>query len=252
MKKLFDAITDLVSNTSPDKIPQLAESLRSFGGAHAFGDLQKWAQTVAAKKYLDQLIDCWEKHELPSLELAGMLLGASHAYHAAKSEQDLELVWTGPSSELIATRKTEQVLLEVIKAAKNKLFLTSFVAYDVASIVTSLANAAERGVNLSLLLESSDKYGGSVSIDAITQMRESLPAAKIYFWGNKGEAFVGGKVHAKVAVCDEKLCFISSANLTGHAMEKNMEAGILIRGGTLPRTVHNHLEALVTIKIVQA
>ena len=54
-----------------------------------------------------------------------MRLGASYAYHASKSEQDIELVWTGPSSELIATRKTEQALLEVINAAKNKLFLTS-------------------------------------------------------------------------------------------------------------------------------
>ena len=252
MEKLFDAITDLVSNTPPDKISQFAERLRSFGGPHASGDLKKWAQTAAAKGCLDRLIGCWKELDLPSLELAGMLLGASYAYHAAKSEQDIELVWTGPSSELIATRKTEQALLEVINVAKNKLFLTSFVAYDVASIVVSLASAADRGVNLSMLLESSDKHGGGVSIDAIARMREVLPTTKVYFWGNKGDSFAGGKVHAKVAVCDEELCFISSANLTGHAMEKNMEAGVLIRGGALPRTMQNHLEALVTIKIVQA
>jgi phosphatidylserine/phosphatidylglycerophosphate/cardiolipin synthase-like enzyme len=103
-----------------------------------------------------------------------------------------------------------------------------------------------------MLLESSDKHGGGVSMDAIGQMRAALPTARIYFWQDKGDSFAGGKVHAKVAVCDESLCFISSANLTGHAMEKNMEAGVLIRGGSLPIKLQNHLEALVTIKILKS
>ena len=101
-----------------------------------------------------------------------------------------------------------------------------------------------------MLLEASDKHGGGVSIDAIGKMRAALPTARIYFWSEKGESFAGGKVHAKVAVCDETICFISSANLTGHAMEKNMEAGVLIRGGSVPIKLQNHLEALVTIKIL--
>ena len=61
--------------------------------------------------------------------------------------------------------------------------------------------------------------------------------------GEKEEPFAGGKVHAKVAVSDEKMCFISSANLTGHAMEKNMEAGVLIRGGSIPSNLHNRYPA---------
>ena len=161
-------------------------------------------------------------------------------------------MWTGPSSELVATRKTEQALLQVINAAQDKLFLTSFVAYDVPSIMATLAKAADRGVALSMLLESTEEHGGGVSIDGIARMREAIPSARVYFWQEKGEDFAGGKVHAKVAVCDEELCFISSANLTGHAMEKNMEAGVLIRGGYLPMTLHRHLEALVTINILQA
>ena len=38
----------------------------------------------------------------------------------------------------------------------------------------------------------------------------------------------------KVAVADGNTCFITSANLTGYAMERNMEAGVLISGGTFP------------------
>ena len=82
-------------------------------------------------------------------------------------------------------------------------------------------------------------------------MKSALPSVRIYSWIDKADAFAGGKVHAKVSVADEVFCFISSANLTGHAMEKNMEAGVLIRGGATPRSLHRHLEALVTTHVIE-
>ncbi len=38
--------------------------------------------------------------------------------------------------------------------------------------------------------------------------------------------------------------------LTGHAMEQNMEAGLLISGGHIPQTLEEHLRALVSMRIV--
>ena len=58
-------------------------------------------------------------------------------------------------------------------------------------------------------------------------------------------------MHAKVAVCDRSFCFISSANLTGHAMEKNMEAGVLIRGGRVAAQLQDHLEGLVDAGVIE-
>lgn len=252
MKQLLAAISDLVSNTPPERIAQLADTVRNLSDPPSSTKLTTWAVTPVARARLDRLTALWDSSAIPSGELAGMLLGANHAYRQAVSESNTELVWTGPSSELVATRKTEQVLLQVINAARDKLFLTSFVAYDVPSIMATLLKAVERGVAVSMLLESSDKHSGSVSFDGIARMREALPSARVYFWREKGEDFAGGKVHAKVAVCDEKLCFVSSANLTGHAMEKNMEAGVLIRGGHLPVILHRHLEALATVQVIQA
>jgi cardiolipin synthase A/B len=81
-------------------------------------------------------------------------------------------------------------------------------------------------------------------------MKSALPTVKIFSWIDKDGGFTGGKVHAKVAVADESFCFISSANLTGHAMEKNMEAGVLIRGGATPSSLHRHLEALETTRVI--
>jgi cardiolipin synthase A/B len=250
VENLLDAIIDLVSNSPSDKTDQLAESIRQLSGSQAGRSLANWAPNPRAKDALNKLISAWRTTDIPSVELAAMLTAASAGYHRAKGEQEIELVWTGPSSKMVATRKTEQALLQVIDAATSRLFITSFVAYDVASIMSALRNAIKRGVAVSMLLESSDKHGGGVSMDAIGKMRAALPAARIYFWGEKSEPFIGGKVHAKVAVCDEVICFISSANLTGHAMEKNMEVGVLIRGGAVPMKLQNHLEALATIKIL--
>ena len=181
-----------------------------------------------------------------------MLMAASAAYHRAKAEQEIELVWTGPASNMVATRKTEQALLQVIEASQSRLFITSFVVYDVASIMKALERGIARGVRVSMLLEASETHGGAVSIDGIAKIKLALPTVRLFSWIDKDEKFIGGKVHAKVAVADERLCFISSANLTGHAMEKNMEAGVLIKGGATPFNLHRHLEALrVTHVIVE-
>lgn len=250
MSAFLDSIIALVANSPPEKLKQLASAISKIKSADEGGPLAGWSANPAAQARLSALFMEWRTTAIPSSELAGMLLGAAAAYKHVRAEQEVELVWTGPSSKLVATRKTERALLQVIDAAEHRLFMTSFVAYDVASIMAALMRASERGVAVSMLLEASDKHGGSVSIDAIGKMSKSLPGAHVYSWSERDGEFAGGKVHAKVAVADEQFCFVSSANLTGHAMEKNMEAGVLIRGGTLPRDLHRHLEALVITYVV--
>lgn len=179
-----------------------------------------------------------------------MLLAAGHVFTKAANQQSTELVWTGPTTPFVSARRTEQALLQVINAADQTLFITSFVAYDVSTIVKALNAASERGVVISMLLESSQDHGGSISIDSIGKMKSLMPAAHIFAWKEKGEPFSDGRVHAKVLVADNKVCFITSANLTGFAMEKNMEAGVLIKGGDIPRTLHQHLRSLVDMGVV--
>lgn len=101
-----------------------------------------------------------------------------------------------------------------------------------------------------MLLELSQEHGGSISFDAIGKMRALVPAAKLYAWHDKAAPFSDGSVHAKVAVTDGRMCFITSANLTGYAMEKNMEAGVLISGGHIPRLLDDHLRSLIETNVV--
>jgi len=46
-------------------------------------------------------------------------------------------------------------------------------------------------------------------------------------------------------VADSRVAFLTSANLTEAALERNMELGVLIRGGNLPASIDRLIDALL-------
>ncbi len=250
MDPLLEAVTAVACLVSPEKVQAIASRVRRTEAGKATKSLADVVGTPAASMVIERLVDAWRTTTVSADELASMLLAASHAFTMATADQSTELVWTGPTTPFVSARRTEQALLQVIDGAKSTLFITSFVAYDVSSIIEALNATSDRGVLISILLESSKDYGGSITMDTIGKMRSLVPAARLYAWQDKSDAFAGGRVHAKVAVADGRTCFITSANLTGHAMEKNMEAGVLIIGGRIPRMFDDHLRSLVGTKVI--
>ena len=250
MESLLEAVTAVACLISPGKVQALAARIRKIKDWKASASLSDVVGTPAAKDVVDRLVDVWQATSVAPGELASMLLAASHAFENVSKRQSTELVWTGPTTPFVSARRTEQALLQVINAAEQTLFITSFVAYDVSTIVKALNAASDRGVVISILLESSQDHGGSITFDAIGKMRTLVPASRLYAWRDKADPFSDGRVHAKVAVADGRMCFITSANLTGHAMGKNMEAGVLISEGRISRLLDDHLRSLVDTKIV--
>lgn len=250
MEKLLEAVTAVVCLVSPEKVRALAGAIRKIEDVKTNVALSDVVGTATAKTVVERLIGAWKATSASSSELALMLLAASHAFENVSKHQSTELVWTGPTTPFVSARRTEQALLQVIGAAKQSLFVTSFVAYDVSTIVKALNEASTRGVNISMLFELSQDHGGSISFDVIGKMRTLVPTAKLYAWRERAAAFADGRVHAKVAVADSDVCFITSANLTGYAMAQNMEAGVLISGGTVPKQLREHLDALVDTRVV--
>lgn len=252
MERLLDAVAAVVCLVSPEKVQAIASRVRRTEPQKAATALTGMVGTPVASGVVDQLVEAWRATTVSAGELALMLLAGAHVFTKATAEQSTELVWTGPTTPFVSARRTEQALLQVINAANVTLFITSFVAYDVSSIVKALNAASERRVRISMLLESSQDYGGTITIDVIGKMRTLVPSARLYAWRDKADPFSDGRVHAKVAVADGSMCFITSANLTGYAMEKNMEAGVLISKGDIPRLLDKHLRSLVDTKIVSA
>jgi len=250
MQALLDAVVDLVALVSPAKVRAMASALRGLTSPDAAPGNNTLADTPAARTAVSRVLEAWGQVKASGDEVSGMLVGASEARLRVERELSVELVWTGPTTRFVPTRRTEQVLLDLIGGAQSDLFLVSFVAYDVRSVVKGMNEAASRGVRLRVLLEASTSHGGTLSVDPAATMRACVPAAEPYTWKEKPEPFVDGKVHAKVAVVDGARAFITSANLTGHALEKNMEAGVLIHGGPVPKTLNDHLQALIDVGVI--
>jgi phosphatidylserine/phosphatidylglycerophosphate/cardiolipin synthase-like enzyme len=66
-----------------------------------------------------------------------------------------------------------------------------------------------------------------------------------------GENGKPGILHVKCAVAVGEWLFLSSANLTQQAFTINMELGMLIRGGTMPKRVEEQFRALIQRRIVE-
>jgi len=252
MQALLDAVLDLAALVSPAKVRTIALALRGLESPGAAPNANTLADTPAARAAVVRVVAVWRQVRASGDEVAGMLVGASEARLRVERELSVELVWTGPTTRFVPTRRTEQVLLDILASATRDVFLVSFVAYNVPSVVAALNDAARRDVRLRILLEASPGHGGTLSYDPAATMRARVPSAELFTWKDQAEPFVDGKVHAKVAVADGARAFITSANLTGYALERNMEAGILINGGPVPKSLSDHLQGLIDVRVLSA
>ena len=69
------------------------------------------------------------RNAAPAVQPAAIALAlevASATEESWKLEQTLELVWTGPDTQVIPVRQTEQVLLEAIDATTRRLTVVSY------------------------------------------------------------------------------------------------------------------------------
>jgi phosphatidylserine/phosphatidylglycerophosphate/cardiolipin synthase-like enzyme len=54
-------------------------------------------------------------------------------------------------------------------------------------------------------------------------------------------------MHAKCLVSDGLHLFVTSANLSGNALDLNMELGVYVHGGALPEQVERHFDELIRL-----
>lgn len=256
MNEIWNLIASIGVDLHPDRIVAISENLRSLKKISDFDRIKSSFGPNIDRFMIENLKQALKKSDnIEPRELAAALQGASVTASLYERNGSIELVWSGPSTGMVPVRHTEQVLLEIIQSARKRLFLVSFVAYEVESIIRALNDAASRQVKIDVLLESSKEHGGQINFDSIKMMKESIPSVNIYVWNTNSKKndqnHSSRTVHAKCAVADGSLAFITSANLTTAAMERNMELGIYIKGGELPDKLANHLEALVITGIIE-
>jgi len=253
MNELIQVVSEIALLLHPDRIIAISDRLQTLRSLDDVTSLNSIFRSNINNQLLDKLRVAI--HNTPGItprELAAAFLGASFSTRMTSLRNgNVELVWTGPSTGFVPIRHTEQVLCEVIETAQSKLSIVSYVAYEVDSIISALIAAENRQVQINILLESSVENGGRVNVDSVHLIKSFLPSVNVYVWNENASGLRGGSVHAKCAVADGMHAFITSANLSIAAMERNMELGVLIKGGSLPERLHRHLEALISIGLVQ-
>lgn len=175
------------------------------------------------------------------------LQAAARAHTAAAESHRVDLVASGPTTAAVPVRSTDQVVAEVIRAAHHRLLVVSFAAYHVPRVVTELRAAADRGVHLDIVLESSSHDGGPLRHDA----RSAFPflAADFWHWPTTERPVPAAgrpSLHAKLVAADDHTALLGSANLTGQALMHNLEIGVVLRDPDVVGRLVSHFRTLMT------
>lgn len=251
-QSLLDACLRLAADVSPEVVTSVIEALER-------GDAESASDRLSgdAAQAFNELCFAWSRDAsgTPPGHLALILIGAFHAVLAERATKRVELVWSGPSALSSTVRSTEPALVELLNSARSSVYLVTFAAYKVPAIAAAIHAALTRGVRVVFVLESEESSAGKVSFDPLPYLRGdgNLPI-EVYVWPlamrERDERGRHGTLHAKFAVADSERLLVSSANLTEHAFELNIELGVLLTGGKAPEEATSHIDALIRLGIL--
>jgi cardiolipin synthase len=254
MKALIEAVAHIAMEVHPERIEAICSALGVAQSANIIGAVRSGFGAAFSPRLMQAFEAALRASpHVTAGELSAMFRASSTTAALAAGALSVELVWTGPGTGMVPVRHTAQVLTGLIDEARERLFLVSFVAYHVSTVIAALQRAVERGIQVRVLMERSKEHGGNVTVDSISMLKQSLPRAQFYEWDKSlSDTAQTASVHAKCAVADGAVAFVTSANLSEAAMERNMELGVLLRGGQVPPLLDQHLAALVATKQLRA
>lgn len=164
----------------------------------------------------------------------------------AEASPSIDVVWGGPDSPGGGGRLTSAVITECLDGASESVLIVGYAVHDEPSVVAALHRAADRQVPLTLLCE---RPADNPRFNGPTLPFPSLAARRLAWPADRRPA--GASLHAKLLVVDGHLALVGSANLTGAALSRNVECGVLISGGPLPAAVLAHVDGLVAAGVLR-
>ena len=172
------------------------------------------------------------------------LTGLAAGYSQRAAEVSVDTVWSGPGSHHVPVRASAVVLADVVREARRELLLMTYSAQPYQPLSDALGAAVSRGVAVSVVVETLQGAGSALSGDEPYRAFAGVPGIELWHWPTSQRTEPGAKMHAKLAVADRRVLLVTSANLTQSGVAKNIEAGLLIRGGTAPVRAAEHVDAL--------
>jgi len=168
-----------------------------------------------------------------------------------------DLVWSGPEVPGLLARDTRRVYEELLGCAERSIWASTYAFFDGPRAFEVLARRMEvRPVLRVTLLLNIQRHRNDT-----TASEQLVRRFADHFWktdwpgSSRPSVFYdpraldpegpGGVLHAKAVVADDEAVFVTSANLTQAAFDKNIELGVLIRDRALALTVCGYFRSLI-------
>lgn len=206
------------------------------------------------------------RDELHSLTIAGFTasqlasvisLIADERDHCRSNEARIELVATGPDGQEHA-RNTAVVVEQLFREARAEVLIVGFAVYDGQTIFKTIAERleAEPALRVVVCLDVARRTGDSATDASIVDSfrrnfkKSNWASARLpeLYYDPRSlstDRETRAVLHAKTIVVDEQAALVTSANPTPAAYERNIELGLVIRGGEIPRAIRRHFDALI-------
>lgn len=166
------------------------------------------------------------KKEMPSVSDADALKICQLVCSLTSNDNidSVEIVTTTPISFLAKTRKTHPVIQELINDATRSILLTGYSISDHLEETFKLINSkSKQGVMVELFVNKYERIK-SILTDIEHTNRHFF---KVYEYTGKVDDKMAS-LHAKTIIVDGAKILVSSANLSYHGLEGNIEIGALI------------------------
>lgn len=168
-----------------------------------------------------------------------------------------DLVWSGPEVPGLHARDTRRVYEELVASAERSLWVSTYAYYDGPRAFKSLAARMEAVFQLQVTLllniqrRSEDAAAPEQLVVRFAERfwRHDWPGSRepaVFYDPRSLEPHApGGILHAKAVIADEEAAFVTSANLTEAAFDRNIEVGVLTRDRALAVSLARHFGTLI-------
>ncbi len=213
---------------------------------------------------LDSIVEDLRQHESQGLT-SPLLLVLVEALLQQRMEllsenPRLELVMTGPEPPGSFIRDTGVVVRQMFSNATESIFLCGFAVYQGKEIFSALARRMQTVPTMKVRMclniprPRGDQSPSEVLIKRFrkqfteTQWPDNVDLPEIFYYPRTLEGSGSGKaasLHAKFVIADQHRVFLSSANFTEAAQQRNIEAGVITNNAALARDLSTHFQSLI-------
>ena len=176
-----------------------------------------------------------------------------------KLEEVLDLVTTGPETSGAASRDTSVVVRELFAGAQHSVLVAGYAVYQGQSVFQALADRMQELPQLAVRMFLDVQRGPgdtSTGRDIARRFAERFrarqwppgrPLPQVFYDPRSLELNAEKRacLHAKCVVVDKRAVFVSSANFTEAAQQRNIEVGLLVTLRQLGEQIVNHFDVLI-------